>query len=338
MDASAPAPNRRQPDYARRRMPTILLIKTSSLGDVVHNLPVVSDIRMRLPGAMIDWVVEKSFSAIPAMHPGVARVIPCELRAWRRSLLRRETRHAWDAFVASLRARRYDCVIDTQGLLKSAIVARAAEGVRVGLDWKSSREPLWLFYDKVYRVPWTLHAVERNRRLAGLALGYEVTGPPDYAIAAAKPDADWLPSGRYVVALHATSHPRKLWSEDAWVESGVRLAAAGYAMVLPWGSEDERTRAERLAARIAGARVAPRLALEEITRVIGGAHAVIGVDTGLTHLAAALGVPVVGVYGATDPRATGIHAAGSIANLGTIGHYPSAAEVLAALARFGVAA
>jgi len=328
----------RYPRIAHTRMPTILLIKTSSLGDVVHNLPVVTDIRARLPDAAIDWVVEKSFAAIPAMHPGVRRVVACELRAWRRAWARRDTRSAWRAFVGELRSARYDCVIDTQGLLKSALVARAADGFRVGLDWKSSREPLRPFYDKVYRVPWTLHAVERNRRLAGLALAYEVSGVADYGIAAARSDAAWLPRAPYVVLQHGTSHPRKLWQEEAWVELGERLAQEGIAAILPWGSTEEGERATRLAARIPNARVAPPVSVGEIAQVMAGARAVIGVDTGLTHLAAALGVPVIGVYGATDPRATGIHATGPVVNLGTVGRFPTSAEVLGALARFGVAA
>lgn len=318
-------------------MPTILLIKTSSLGDVVHNLPVVSDVRAALGEVAIDWVVEAVFSAIPAMHPGVRRVIPCELRRWRRSWLARATREAWRGFVADLRRERYDFVIDTQGLLKSAIVARAANGRRVGLDWKSSREPLRLFYDRVFSISRALHAVERNRRLAALALGYEVRGPADYGIQTQAATAAWLPQRPYVGFLHGTSHPRKLWPEPEWLALGRALAAAGYALVLPWGSALEHERAQRLAAALPAARVAPRLSLADAAQVLAGARAVVGVDTGLSHLAAALGVPVVGIYGATDPQTTGLHAAGPVTNLGSKHGFPSAADVVAALRGLGLA-
>jgi len=313
-------------------MRRILLVKTSSLGDVIHNLPVVSDIRRAYPDAVIDWVVERSFASIPAMHPGVRRVIGCELRKWRRSWLTRDTRRAWRAFLAELRAERYDVVIDTQGLLKSAVIARSAQGRRVGLDWQSSREPLRPFYDEVHRIPWALHAVERNRRLAALALGYVPSARLEYGIRADKASAAWLPaSTRFTVFLHATSHPRKCWPEERWIELGSRLTAAGCAAVLPWGSPAEQARANRLAASIEGARVAPRLSIAELAGVIAAARFVVGVDTGLTHLAAALNIPVIGIFGATDPSATGVNAPGQGVNLGAMGRFPSPDDVIEAL-------
>jgi heptosyltransferase-1 len=319
-------------------MPNILLVKTSSLGDVVHNLPVVSDLRKALGDAAIDWVVEKAFAAIPAMHPGVRRVIACELRSWRRSWLTRDTRREWRDFVSKLRAEQYDFVLDTQGLLKSAIIARAARGYRVGLDWRSSREPLAPFYDRVYSISWALHAVERNRRLAALALGYGVSGEPRYDIHASAMSAHWLPTTGYMVCLHGTSQPRKLWPEQAWVKLGLRMHEQRIACVFPWGSDVEHARAERLAAAIPSAVVAPRLTVAQAASVIAGARAVVGVDTGLTHLAAALAVPTIGIYGATDPAATGVRACGRVANLGTSGKFPSSAEVIDALRDFGALA
>lgn len=319
-------------------VPAILLVKTSSLGDVVHNLPVVADMRRALGEVAIDWVVERAFAPIPAMHPGVRHVLACELRLWRRSWLTLATRRAWREFVEQLRAQRYDCVIDTQGLLKSAIIARAALGRRVGLDWRSSREPLGLFYDQVFSISWSLHAVERNRRLAALAMGYDVTGEPDYGIAAERSTFAWLPKPSYAVFLHATSHPRKLWSEVCWVELGTCVARHGIPVVLAWGNEQEYQRALRLAASIPGACVTPRLGIAELASLMGGAQFVVGVDTGLTHLAAALGVPVVGLYGATDPRATGIRATGRALNLGSVGHFPAVKDVVRALQSFEVMA
>ena len=319
-------------------MRRLLLVKTSSLGDVVHNLPVVSDLRRALPDATIDWVVERSFASIPAMHPGVRRVIGCELRQWRRSMLSRATRRAWQAFLAELRAERYDVVLDTQGLLKSAVITHAAKGRRVGLDWHSSREPLWPFYDEVYRIPWSLHAVERNRRLAAAALGYEVNGALHYGIRAEKTIRPWLPPAPYAVLLHGTSHPRKCWPERSWIELGRRLIESQHALVLPWGNPSEQERATRLAASLSSACVTPRLSIAELAGVIAGARFVVGVDTGLTHLAAALNIPVIGIFGATDPGSTGVNAPGHAINLGSIGRFPSTDEVIDALRGFALLA
>jgi heptosyltransferase-1 len=316
----------------------VLLVKTSSLGDVVHNLPVVSDIRRHLGDVAIDWVVERSFAAIPAMHPGVRKVIPSELRRWRRSWLAVATRAQWRSFLRELRSRSYETIIDTQGLLKSAVLARLAHGERrIGLDWQSSREPLGPFYHRTFRVSWDLHAVERNRRLAGLALGYEPEGPPDYGLQVRRSSASWLPRGPYAVLLHATSHSRKLWPESCWVQLGQQLSQAGLDSILPWGSAEEEQRARVLAQSLPGACVAPRLELDEMASILAGARAVIGVDTGLTHLAAALQVPVVGLYGATDPRATGVYAQGSAANLGAPGAFPPVRDVMEALGGLGAA-
>jgi heptosyltransferase-1 len=317
-------------------MSGILLIKTSSLGDVVHNLPVIADIRCALGEVAIDWVVERSFAVIPALHPDVRNVIACELRRWRRSWVSRETRAEWGAFVERLREHKYDAIIDTQGLLKSAIVACVARGRRFGLDWRSSREPLWLFYDRVFRVPWDAHAVERNRRLCALALGYAVPGSADYGIRAAGPRAPWLPAEPFVVLLHATSHPSKLWPEEHWVALGRRFADAGCVAVLPWGSADEQRRALRLSAMLPGSTVPEKLSLDVLAGVMAEARAVIGVDTGLTHLAAALGVPVVGIYGTTDPWATGVYSSGPAINVGSRRGFPDVGEVLDAVTRLGV--
>lgn len=314
-------------------MPQILLVKTSSMGDVVHNLPVASDIRSLSPAAQITWVVEEPFVAIPRLHAAVGQVIPVAIRRWRRTLWTRETRAEIRDFLHRLRERSYDAVIDTQGLLKSALLTRAARGRRYGLDRASAREPLAAFYHRTFSVPRTLHAVERNRLLAAQALGYALPARVDYGIHAAPADFAWLPSVRYVVLLHATSAERKLWQEANWIEIGRHFVKQGIPGVLPWGSAAERERSVRLAARISGAVVPPALRLEEAAALLAGAHAVAGVDTGLTHLAAALGAPTVGIYCATDPEATGIHACPRAVNLGGPGGPPVVGDVLAALGR-----
>lgn len=314
-------------------MPNILLIKTSSLGDVVHNLPVASDIRRRFPRARIDWVVEEAYRDIVAMHPAVHRAIPVALRRWRGNLLKPAHWREFGQFRRALSGARYDCVIDTQGLIKSALLARAATGTRHGYARGSAREPLAAkFYDCTHVVPRELHAVERNRRLAALALGYEPPAALDYGIADCAPAH---PAARqpYCVLLHATSRADKLWPEPSWVQLGGALAQQGYALILPWGDAAEHARAERLARAVPGAVVPPAQGIAAVAGMLAGAHAIVGVDTGLTHLAAALGRPVVALYCGTRPGLTGVYAgAGArVRNLGDSGQTPAVAEVQAAL-------
>lgn len=312
-------------------MPKILLIKTSSLGDVVHNLPVASDIRARFPRARIDWVVEEAYGDIVGMHPGVHRAIPVALRRWRGNVLNPAHWREFGQFRHALSGMRYDYVIDTQGLIKSALLARAASGTRHGYARASAREPLAArFYDVVHLVPRDLHAVERNRRLAALALGYALPDALDYGIAAPAAAVEQRP---YCVLLHATSRADKLWPEPAWERLGLELARQGYTLILPWGDAAERARSERIARALPAAMVPPALAISDMAGLLAGAQAVIGVDTGLTHLAAALGRPVVALYCGTHPGLTGVYAGrgARVRNLGGTDTVPEVAEVLAAL-------
>lgn len=313
----------------------ILLVKTSSLGDVVHNLPVASDIRRHFPEARIDWAVEESFVDIPRLHLAVSEVVPVAPRRWRKSLLAGATREEIARLRARLAGGAYDFVIDTQGLLKSALIACLAPGRRIGLDWISSREPLRLFYHRTYRVPWGQHAVQRNRQLAGLALGYQPAQAADYGIRVPplSPMSDWtaaLHGKAYAVLLHATSAADKLWPEHQWVKLGDHLHHRGLLSVLPWGSEPERQRSEHIASLLKWAYVPPRLDLTQIAWLLGHAQAAFGVDTGLSHLAAALGTPTVGIYCATDPAATGLFGTAHVRNVGTASKPPSVGEVIAA--------
>jgi len=207
-----------------------------------------------------------------------------------------------------------------------------ARGVRCGLNWKSAREPLGWFYDHVFDVPWTLHAVERNRSLAAQVLGYAPDGTADYGIHAKPANFSWLPRRDYAVLLHASSSPRKLWPEARWIELGARLNQSALTCVLPWGSTDERARSELLAQRMQHAVVPPQLGLNDAASLLAGAKAVIGVDTGLTHLAAALKVPVVGIYCASRPEDTGIYSESAV-NLGGINQPPAVGAVAAALGK-----
>jgi heptosyltransferase-1 len=320
----------------------ILLVKTSSLGDVVHNLPVVSDILRHIPEAVIDWVVEEPFAPLPALHPGVHWVIPVAVRRWRKALFSRHTRKEFAAFRHAVGSVHYDAVIDTQGLIKSALLARAANlgesGVRHGFDAASAREGFAArFYGMTHCVPRGLHAVMRNRRLAAEALGYRIHeggADTDYGLQRISGAAKLATSPRhhYVVLLHGTSRAEKCWPEDAWIAVGQRLSAEGTTCVLPWGSADEQARSRRIAAVVHGALVPDRAPLDALAGMLAGSAAVIGVDTGLMHLAVALGRPVVGIFAATDPLLTGAFGSHCAVNVGNASTAPLVGEVLEALA------
>jgi heptosyltransferase-1 len=315
--------------------PDIVLIKTSSLGDVLHNLPVVTDIHKHFPDSRIDWVVEESFAALPVLNPHVRHVVTVAVRRWRKSWW--ASRSEMRAVCSELQARRYDLALDTQGLVKSALITRCTHTDRCGFARDSAREPMAsLFYDRTFSIPKELHAVERNRLLAAAAFGYTADGAPDYGIRVPEIDLPWLAARPYVALLHATSRDDKLWDEQNWITLGKHLQQAGLGAVLPWGSEQERARSERLAAAIPGAICPPRLNLNEATALLGNARAVVGVDTGLSHLAAALDVPTIGIYTATDPGLTGLHAGIRAVNLGGKRAPPTVDAIIVKLTELGV--
>jgi heptosyltransferase-1 len=281
----------------------VLLIKTSSMGDVLHALPALTDAMHAIPGVRFDWVVEEAFQEIPSWHPAVDRVIPVALRRWRKYPLQALWSGEWNAFKRALKNRSYDVVLDSQGLVKSAWIARKARGLRIGYDSTSARESYAsYFYQRKIPVDRDLHAIVRQRQIFAKALWYDVpyTAPNSSLSIQWKPEKD-LP---YVVLLHSTSWSSKEWPEMYWKELAVLAVDDGYVGKLLWGSEVERSRAERIA-KSSGATVLPHLTLGEIASVFSGASGVIGVDSGLAHLSAALGVPAITLYGATDAAKTG---------------------------------
>ena len=227
--------------------------------------------------------MEENFAAIPRLHPAVDQVIPVAIRRWRKKLLSGATWREISAFGRLIQRERYDLVIDTQGLVKSAFIARRARGPLAGYAADSAREPLAAsLYGQHFSISRDLHAVVRNRQLVGAALGYAVEDGPDYGIAVAPSAADWLPPAPYVVFLTATSRDDKLWPDEHWLELGQALLAQGIRAVLPAGTQPERERAARLVAGIPGAVAAPPMYIPDLAAVLAGARAAIGVDTGLT--------------------------------------------------------
>ncbi len=284
----------------------VLLVKTSSLGDLVHSLPALTDAAQALPGIQFDWVAEEGFADLPSWHPAVAEVIPIALRRWRRDWRRAWRRGEIRAFLAHLRARSYDRVIDAQGLLfKSAWVAALARGPSAGYDRHSARDP-WVSwtYQRRHQVAKNLHAIERVRRLFAAELGYPVpAGPPDYGIR--RPPPLDPPERPYVILLHGTTWPSKRWPDIYWAELTQRLDQAGLRACFPWDSPDDRLQAERVLRWAEAGELLERDSLAGLARRLAGASAVVGVDTGLIHLAAAFGVPSVSLYGPTRVDRTG---------------------------------
>ncbi len=308
-------------------MQRILFVKTSSLGDVVHHMPAVTDARRHLPEARLAWVVEEAFAPLARLHPAVDEVIAVSTRRWRSHLFASQTWGEVAAVRAQLRAVNADRVVDTQGLIRSALIARMAPGERHGYDRASIREPAasW-FYDVTHTVSRAQHAVVRNRTLTGLSLGYAPDARIDYGLVR-PPRNEAAP---YAVLLHGTSRAAKEWREVDWIGTGKWLAGQGLAVVLPWGNERERLRCERLAAAIPGSRVLERQPLDATAQVIANAALVVGVDTGLMHLAAAYAVPLIAVFLATDPGLTGPVGTGTITVVGGKGEYPSFERVIEA--------
>jgi heptosyltransferase-1 len=286
----------------------VLIVRLSSMGDVVHTLPALSDAAHANSSVRFDWAIDESFAQIPGWHRNVDKVFPIALRRWRGDLASQTGRAEARAFLKTFRAEKYDLIVDLQGEFKSAFVARLARGIRAGYDGASARE--WgahLSYGQKWSVPKGAHSMSRMRRLLSQALSYSYDETAiDYGIERARLLAAPLQLQQpYVVLIHSTSWESKNWPEHYWRELAQKLTAAGFSIVLPWGSEAERERSSRIAGSNANSVVLPQLSISEKASIIGGAAATVGLDTGLSHIAAALGVPSVTLYGATDPNLCG---------------------------------
>jgi len=275
----------------------VLLVKLSSLGDVVHAMPVVHDIQAAHPGAVVDWVVEPGFAPLVRRVAGIGTVFECAQRRWRKAWWTKAVREERRAFREALRAHEYDAVIDLQGLTKSVLVARQARGRRFGLanrtDGSGYEAPARWFVDEAIPITPHIHALDRSRELAAKALGYTVSGPPVFGLQSHGPRCD-VPT---LVFVHGTSRDDKLWPEANWIEFGQRCVSSGFSVVLPQAGDVERERATRIATAIGPqATVWPPMSLDALVDRMGGTQGVIGVDSGLSHIAVALDLPHVQLY------------------------------------------
>lgn len=315
------------PRYNRAMPKKILIVRTSSLGDLVHMLPAMTDIARHLPQASIDWVVEESFRDIPSWHPAIRQIIPVAHRRWRKSWW--AARHERAALRSQLGSESYDIVLDMQALMKSIWIVRQTKGERHGLDWRSAREPLAsLFYDVRHRVEFWQPAVTRQRLLAASVFGYAVEGPPDYGLQGLTSKVDIQD---YAMVMPSASRDDKLWPVEHWHAVFDRLRSHGLQIRLLSGSAAEIERARALAGARDDIQVLPRMGLTDVANMMAGARVMVGLDSGLTHLSAGLGRPTIGIYKASTPVRTPLVGSAYTASLGERGNEPSAQTVLSAL-------
>jgi heptosyltransferase-1 len=308
----------------------ILIVRTSSLGDLVHLLPAMSDIAAHVADARIDWLAEESFAEIPAWHPAVHEVIRVAHRRWRKHWWSAQTRRERAALRERLGARQYDVVLDMQALLKSVWLVRQTHGVRHGLDWQSAREPLAsLFYDVRHRVEFWQPAIIRQRTLAAAALGYTVEGPPDFGLGAITDGVTIEPAA---LIMPSASRDDKLWPASDWQQVFDDLQSRGLGLRLLAGNEAEQARAQALIRGRDGAEVLPRMGLRQVAEQLARARIMVGLDSGLTHLSAGLGRPTIGIYRASTPVRTPLQGSAYVASLGERGQAPDATRVRAAIA------
>ena len=329
--------------------PKILLVKLSSLGDVLHNLPIVWDLRARLPNSKIDWVVEEAYVHLltpllsTAGFKGIDRIIPFGLRRWKKNLLKLSTWKQFFAFKKALQSVQYDYLIETQGLLKSALVCALAKkspnAVVAGLanaTQYSGYEPVArAFYNQSVQVPVDCHAVDRSRWVMSSALDWPLIDrtdaplffPDSYTQSLLEAPIAGLQKP-YVLCFHSTAREAKRWSNQNWIALGKELTGRGYQVVFPWGNASEKRVSQELANKIPGALVPPAFSIEEAFSLIAGAELTVGVDTGLTHLAAVLGKPTVEIYCDSPRWKTEGYWANNICNVGDMKTPPTALEVI----------
>lgn len=292
----------------------VLIVKTSSLGDIVHSLPALTDAKAAIPDISFDWVVEENFAQIPKMHPAVQDVLPIAWRRMRKNLVQAICSGEVGQSCSRIRQKHYDLIIDAQGLIKSAIITKIAHGPSFGYDQDSAREKYAAYlYAHKFKIAKDQHAILRIRKLFAAALNYQLLDTaPDYGIGQQSSGLSQIVSLRaheasneYIVFLHGTSREEKCWQEEKWLELASFASLNNLAVYLPWGNKVEFERAKRIAQKSSNTKILPKLDLNALAILFTSARAVVSVDTGLAHLAAAVGVPVVALYGKTNPKLIG---------------------------------
>ncbi len=286
----------------------VLIVKMSSMGDIVHTLPAVSDAANALPGIKFDWVAEEAFIEIPAWHKKVNRVIPIALRRWRKQPWHALKQGEVQRFYKQLRLQHYDKVIDAQGSIKSAVTTQLSHGFRLGMDKNSVRETFaYLAYQEKFSVPRKQHAIDRLRQLFAMAFEYPLPKtPPCYGIETDRLILTKLElPANYLIFVPNASWPAKCWPETSWASLLEKTANQQIPVYIPWGNQAEKERALRLRDRYANVNLLPQLSLSELATLLLRAKAAVCVDTGLSHLATALGTPTITLYGPTDPNLIG---------------------------------
>lgn len=290
-----------------------------------------ADIRQRYPDAVIDWVAEESFVEIARMNTQIDRIIPINMRRWKRNLGKRQTWREFFAFKRQLSMQAYDAVLDTQGLLKSAMICRWAHGPSHGQNRHTAREGITgRLYTHSHDIPRDLHAITRNRLLAAKALGYALPDtPPQYNLDVPATTLPFTPPASYAMVRHGARSEVMADRSLGWL-----LSKENQNILLPWGNQAEHDRAQAIAAQVPGTIVLPRLNLTQLANLLKNASAVVGLDTGLMHLAVGLGIPTLAIFCDTEIWQAGTcPPAGAFAlTIGGKGIVPSVDEALNAFA------
>ena len=341
---------------AENSAPKILLVKLSSLGDVLHNLPIFWDLRARLPHAQIDWAVEESY--VHLLQPllstdgfrGVDRIIPFGLRRWKKNLFKLQTWKEFFAFRKALQAVSYDVLIETQGLLKSALVCALARkssyavvaGLANATEFSGYEPMARAFYNQCVQVPNQCHAIDRSRWVMSSALDWPLLNrqespthfyPESYVaqLGSSEISSDLrILKKPFILCFHCTAREAKRWSNEHWISLGKSLSSKGYQIVFPWGNSSEKKISVQLASQIEGAIVPGAFSIQEAFPIIASAALTVGVDTGLTHLAAVLGKPTIEIYCDSPRWKTEGYWSDQIINLGDIKAPPTVDAVLSA--------
>ncbi|CAL1328984.1 lipopolysaccharide heptosyltransferase RfaC [Candidatus Providencia siddallii] len=286
----------------------VLLIKTSSMGDIIHCLPALTDAKKIIPNIKFDWVIEKDYSQIPTWHNATKNIFIAPIRQWRKNLFSTKVKIERNIFYKKLQKTYYDAIIDAQGLLKSVFfVTRFSNGIKHGYDFYSITEKLAsFFYNQKHYIKKQQHAVERIRQLFAKSLKYKYKNTKgDFNIINFFSKLTNKTSKPYIIFLHSTTRKNKHWPENHWRELIFNIKKLNIKIKLPWSNTYEQQRAFRLAKDFNFVNILPKMTLIEIGQQIFNAKAIVSVDTGLSHLASALNIPNITIFGPTNPKLIG---------------------------------